>query len=266
MGCVTQYGVRVSKRQPSTAQIVSPERDVVTGRYRRELDRDAKQRRTESDQPTHRRLPRHRPRGLRPWHVVVAGAAVATAAGGALAVASGGDSQPAATALDTAATATDAPATVAPSSTSPVTPPPTPAPAAVAAETVAGEYRFAMTIVDGNSSSPVGTTRDAVVTFVADCAGGTCTLSSPQFQGAPWSLEGAQLSASFAVPEACPNDPSRSVETLYDLSLRVAARDARGLPTALTGTQRQETPGAAACGGATINDPITWEIESTRIS
>jgi hypothetical protein len=137
---------------------------------------------------------------------------------------------------------------------------------AVTPESVAGDYRLLMTIVDGNSSLPVGTTQERTISFTADCAGATCTLSSPNYSGASWSLGSGGLSTSFSVTEACPTNPGQSAETFVEISLEVTGRDAQGLPTGFSGTQHLETPGAAACGGNTINDPVTWEIDGSRIA
>lgn len=295
MGTPDPFRARVTKRPPRPRDTVAPERDVLTGQYRRGVDREDKHRRPDQEHARRTRRPRRvRPRRLHAWQAAAGCAAAAVAV--VVLVATGDDaprSAPPATeraAGDVASGTTDdaagtgtaneqrplttgvVPATAAVvvtsttmAATTSVTIVPTSSPMPVdVANGIAGEYALTMAITDGNENLPVGTSRDVVISLVADCAGPRCTVSSPDYGGASWSFDGSVFATTLTVPEACPGDPGRTVDTIVHVSLQVIGRDDDGLPTGLSGTQTNSTPGAAGCENAT-NDPVTWSITATRV-
>jgi hypothetical protein len=294
------FDARVSTVPPRRSAVVAPERNVLTGRYGRASDRDAKHRQPDEPPSTRpRRAPRPRRlrdlRRVRPWQLAAGGVAVVAAGGGVLLFAGDGGGESAPTTNPIAAAeapvagdpgaATGGPATAVgvPTTAAAVlaTAAPVPASAAVTAPPVtstlvtsttlsvtdeanglAGQYEFTMTITDGNSNFPVGTRQNVAVTLLADCPGPSCSVSSPAYPGATWSFDGTNLATSLSVSEPCPNGQGQATTTI-NVALRVTGRDADGRATSLTGTQNQATPDVSGCENAT-NDPITWTIVATR--
>ena len=176
------------------------------------------------------------------------------------------EEQPGGTIVAPTPVPTAAPTTAVVTTVVPSTIPTTTTSPAEVARSWQGTYNVIATVTEGNDSIAAGTASEFDAAFVARCTGGDCVVRSPAFFNKPWRVGSRSLSLRTTITEACPNNPAVSITDTVRITLTVAARDADGIPTRITGTQTTSAPQAARCGDGSVNQPVTYSYEITRAS